>query len=651
MSIIRSQDGVTKHLIMTESELAEICEIIEKAPVLAVDTETLDFGWPNIKMTGLGIAWSGTEGAYIPVMNAHVQTLPVEYVVEKVRPILEDRSKLFIAHNWPYDLMVFWLHGIRIPKPKFDLENKTVTRNIFDTLTAAMYENTEQDHGLKALVHRITGYKMTELSDIAPKEKHPTIPKRRVFRTDLVKIEDIASYGCDDVIRLYQIWEKRYRDLVEQGKFRKLFWELDMYDIFVLADMRANGIKIDQGRLQEMADKMQAKIVELEGLIREADRAGVLQNLNSRQQLNVFLFRILGLKPIGAKGKDGYYSVARENLEKLAKKYPDMTVLRYLSEHGQVEHLYSTYAKGYQPFIGDDGRIHADFHRIRSWRLGCSDPNLMNLPRPENDPFGIRGLFVPEDGWVFCKADQSQVELRVLAHLSGDRRMINVYVNDGDLHSETAKGLFGLDCPVEEVKKKYSAERTIGKTFNFAAVYGAGPDTLAESATAALLNIHSDAEPITVEKAKILLEAMKRTYPDMARWKRETERFAERYGYVETPLGHRRHLPAARLAGDSRDNWAKKSHALRVATNHPIQGFAAEIMTISMRNIDRWLDQHGLRDQVRLVLQVHDELVYEVRKEFAEEFLPEMKRMMETGIKLRVPLVADAAIADSLMKD
>jgi len=619
-------------IVRTETELAEMLSQLEKADMYCLDTETLDRGLFDLSLVGLSLSFDGRRGFYIPTGHAEESAqLPAELVLEKMKPILERPGKMCLMHNAKYDLKVLKvLGGIEFPQDAELFCSKEKKSPIYDTMVAAWLLDTENEIGLKALSKRYLKHTMVELSDIAKKEKHP-VTGDDVYRPDLVPIDELAKYAIDDAVRPFQLKQIFDKELEKWG-LEKVFYELEMPYVFVLTDMELAGVLINREKLKEFYEEAPDKLKALEQRIFACRPGGEEFNIGSQPQLNQVLFKELGIKPLGEKGKSGHYSTKEEYMEVWANKHE---ICKLILDYRKLDKLIGTYLTGLSKRIDPDGRIRSDFKRfISTGRLSSSRPNLQNIPRPENDLFGLRSLFIAPEGKTLIVADYSQIELRILAHFSRDPKLMEAFMKGEDIHAATAKALFDLPEPVSEVKEKHGELRSIAKNYNFAMVYEAGVKKLAAMTGT------------TESRARQLREKYFDRFPGIERYQQWMHHRAERDGYVKTLVGRYRHLSAAQLPGKTKKENALKHGAFRQSSNTPIQGSAADVISIAMRNINRRLKDEGYsRDEAQIVLQVHDELILEVVEEAAQEVAKLVKSEMENAVKLRVPIVADVGIA------
>ena len=399
---------------------------------------------------------------------------------------------------------------------------------------------------------------------------------------------------------------------LDETKMKKLFDEIEMPLLFTLYDMEHAGVKIEADALKTYGEQLGSKIVELEKNI--YDKAGEVFNINSPKQLGVILFEKMGM-PNGKKTKTGY-STAADVLDKLAPDYP---IVSEILEYRQLTKLKSTYADGLAGFIQTDGRIHGTFNQTitATGRISSTEPNLQNIPIRTELGRLLRKVFVPEEGYVFVDADYSQIELRILAHCSGDEQLIQAYREARDIHRITASQVFHI--PFDEVT---DLQRRNAKAVNFGIVYGISSFGLSQDLS------------ITRKEAAQYIENYFQTYPGIKTFLDESVENAKEHGYAVTLYGRRRPVPELKSS-----NFMQRSFGERVAMNAPIQGTAADIMKIAMLGVNRELKKRNMKS--RLILQVHDELLIEAYQDEVEEVQTILKDQMEHAAELKVPLIVD----------
>lgn len=415
----------------------------------------------------------------------------------------------------------------------------------------------------------------------------------------------------------YEAYTARYAfescyDSLRKANMEKVYLDIELPVLYVLRSMEREGIRVNREELKEYGDNLTDRISELEKLI--CEMAGEQFNINSPKQLGEILFDKLGL-PSGKKTKTGY-STSADILEKLAGEYP---IVSNILEYRTLAKLKSTYADGLAQYIGEDGRIHGTFNQTitATGRISSTEPNLQNIPIRMELGRLIRKVFIPKEGYVFVDADYSQIELRLLAHMSGDRTLIDAYNEDSDIHRITASKVFKV--PFDEVT---STQRSNAKAVNFGIVYGISSFGLSRDLS------------ITPKEAKAYIDEYFKTYPSLKSYLDGLISDAKEKGYAETLYGRRRPVPEL-----SSGNFMQRQFGERIAMNSPLQGTAADIMKIAMINVYNRLNNEGLKS--RIILQVHDELLIEAVKEEQEIVVKILAEEMQNAAELKVPLMTD----------
>ena len=615
-------------IIRSVNEFEKVLSEIEKADKWSVDTEGIIRVYPNWDIVGISISTDGKTGCYIPVGHADGSgQLPADYVVSKLKPFFEQPGKRLYMHNSKYDMKVFRLID---PTIKFNEENA------FCTMTASFILDVNSEHGLKACVKKEFDHVMTTLEEVCPKEKDPKTGDK-IFRADKSLIEEIAPYAIDDAVQTFRLGEL-YEERINELGIQKMFYELEIPLMFILMEMEENGIRLDTDKLNSILAEAPQTIDTLKKQITDLlpDEYKDI-NINSLQQLNKLFFEGLKIKPRGDKLKSGIYSVKNEFLLMWSVEHK---ICELLLEYRKLGKLFGTYLANFNDRISPDGRLRCNFNRhvAATGRLSSSRPNLQNVPRKENDVYGMRDLFIAAPGKVFVCADYSQIELRVEAHLSRDPMFMQAFEDGIDIHSLTAKELFNLDCELDEVQKKYKAKRQIAKAINFGIIYEAGVRTLTATANKEL----DEKDRITEEQMQGLMDRYFRKYSSIKNYIDYCHRQAIQNGFVKTIVGRKRYLPDAQQKGDklTKDDMRRKYGALRMSSNTPTQGSAFDIMSIAMRNIKRRNIAEGLEETTKIILQLHDEIIVETDEQYSEQVAKTVKEEMEQAVSLRVPLEA-----------
>lgn len=590
-------DTVTR-IVETESDLADLIAELRAARTFAVDTETTSTDPLRARLVGLSFATRADSGWYVPVGHAEGAQLTLEHVLHGLRPILEDPQYDKVGHNLKYDYAVLVKHGIN---------PRGLT---YDTMIAAyLIEPSGRGLSLSSLALARFGIEMTPIEALIGKGKSQ-------ITMDLVDIATVARYAGADAAITLRLTEVLTPEMQDRG-LMKLFRDVEMPLVQVLADMEMTGMSLDTAVLTDMSREMTDVIGQLEGTIYE--EAGHRFNINSTQQLGLVLFKELGL-PSGRRTKTGY-STDNEVLEGLRGQHP---IVEAILEYRQLLKLKNTYIDALPSLINPDtGRIHTDFNQTvaATGRLSSSSPNLQNIPVRGEVGRKIRRAFVagaPDS--VLLAADYSQIELRILAAMSRDERLMDAFLTGQDVHRATAAAVFGV--PPEEVTPD---QRRIAKVVNFGIIYGIGEARLAHETG------------ISRSEAGDFIRNYNATYAGVKSFMDALRKQAILSGYVSTLLGRRRYLP------DIHSNHPGiRTAAERAAINMPIQGTAADIIKVAMIRLHDDL-AHRIPD-AHMTLQVHDELVFDIPKSRLDEVAPLVQHVMEHAVELDVPLEVEMKV-------
>ena len=583
------------HLVNTAEALAALIARLTEAKTFAFDTETTGLSPMIAQLVGISIATAPGESYYIPVGHTGMMQspqLPLNLVVDKLKPIFADGTKAKIAHNAKFDMEVLAEVGIN------------VTNLTSDTMIAA-YLLSEPALGLKSLAFSRLNVEMTPIAGLIGTGSKQ-IPMSQV------EIEKASDYSCADADMTFRLDEILTKELQSQGLWQ-LFDETEMPLVPVLFTMEENGILIDPSILAVMSRDLGEQITMLEGEI--YSRAGQKFNINSPAQLGIILADKMQMDAV--KKKSGGYSTAADILESLREVNP---IIGYILDYRQLTKLKSTYIDALPALVNPKtGRIHTSFNQTRTstGRLSSSDPNLQNIPIRDEQGRRIREAFIAPEGAYLMGVDYSQIDLRALAHLSQDENLLNAFRHDEDIHSATAAQLYGVS--LAEVTP---AMRRLAKTVNFGVIYGMSGYGL-EQAT-----------ELSREEAGKFITAYFEKYPGVKRYLELTKEEARKKGYVQTILGRRRVIQDINAA-----NRQVREAAERMAINMPVQGTSADIIKKAMINLHREMIQSKLKS--KMLLQVHDELVFEVPESELKEMRQLVPEMMVNAIQLSIPLKVD----------
>lgn len=593
------EDTVSYELVNNAENLKGLVEKLKGHDKLCFDTETDGVDMMQSNLVGISISTTPGVAYYIP-FNVE-EGIEKAKAVKLLQPLFENEKSLKIAHNYKFDYIMLSRAGL------------SIQGNAFDTMIAGYLIDASQKLKMDELAVKYLNYDPISIEElIGSGRKQKTM--------DQIPADQITTYACEDAditLRLFEV----LKNILEEDELTEIAEELEFPLMKVLAEMEMNGVLLDTEMLKEFSDVLADDILELEQTIYK--KAGMEFNINSPQQLGEVLFDKMGL-PAGKKTKTGQYSTAESVLTKLASDYemPDLIL-----EYRALSKLKSTYVDALPKLIDKDtGRIHTDFNQsvAATGRLSSSNPNLQNIPIRTKRGREIRKAFIADDGFRLLSADYSQVELRVIASIAEDKNMIEAFKNDEDIHSRTAKEVFGLDS-IDDVTPDH---RRKAKEVNFGIPYGVSAYGLASR-----LGISND-------EGKEMIDQYFERFPGILEYINEIKQFAKENGYVKTLMGRRRYIPEINSG-----NWNVRSFAERTAINMPIQGTAADIIKKAMIDIQNYLEEHNC--QSRMLLQVHDELIFEVHEDELNSIPSKIKQLMEDAYKLAVPLKVDMGMADN----
>lgn len=582
------------YLADTAEKQIALCEQLLQEKSFAFDTETEGLDPLTAGLVGMSFAIREQEAWYVPVPANREEATDI---VLRLAPALQHPEIEKVGQNIKFDILALRKYGVRVKGP------------LFDTMLAHYLLNPELRHGMDYLAETYLKYKTVPIEDlIGPKGK-----KQASMRT--VPIEQIKEYAAEDADVTLRL-KHYFAPLLKQEGLESLFFEMEMPLIYVLAEMEATGVKLDTNALKQSSEVLSQQLSTLEDSI--YDLAGQSFNINSTKQVGEILFDKLKLDEKAKKTKTGGYSTSEEVLEKIRGKHP---IVDKLLEYRGIKKLLSTYIDALPALIHPEtGKIHTSFNQAvtATGRLSSTKPNLQNIPVRDELGREIRKAFIADDDdCIFFSADYSQIELRLMAHLSNDPHMVEAFCSGADIHAATAAKIYGI--PVEEVT---SDMRRKAKTANFGIIYG--------------ISVFGLAERLSIPRAesKELIDGYFQTYPRIKEYMEESIRVAKEKGYVETLFKRKRFLPDI-----NSHNAIVRGYAERNAINAPIQGSAADIIKLAMIRIHQRFEAEHLKS--RMILQVHDELNFNVRKEEFDRVKEIVLDCMEHVLQLRVPLIAD----------
>ncbi|MEN8178528.1 MAG: DNA polymerase I [Pseudomonadota bacterium] len=600
------QMEVEYETLLSESAFKQWLKRLKEADLFAFDTETTSLDYMQAELVGVSFAVEPGSAAYVPVAHDYPgapNQLSREWVLTQLKPILEDAERKKVGQNLKYDMSVLANYRIELQGIAYDT-----------MLESYVLDSTATRHDMDSLAKKYLQHETIHFEDIAGKGK-----KQLTFNQ--IELERAGPYAAEDAditLRLHQtLWPR----LESEDLLAKLFSDLEVCLVPVLSRIERNGVRIDSQMLNKQSLELAKGMHDLEQ--QSYQMAGHSFNLSSPKQIGEVFFNELKL-PVVAKTPKGAPSTAESVLIELAEQGHELPAL--ILEYRGLSKLKSTYTDKLPQMIDPDtGRVHTSYHQAvaATGRLSSSDPNLQNIPVRTEAGRRIRQAFVPESGWKMVAADYSQIELRIMAHLSGDQGLLSAFAAGKDIHRATAAEVFG--APLDEITTE---QRRSAKAINFGLIYGMSAFGLAKQ-----LGIERNA-------AQEYVDLYFQRYPGVKDFMERTRAEAHERGYVETLFGRRLYLPEINVR-----NHQRRTAAERTAINAPMQGTAADIIKRAMLAVDGWLRKD--QPPARLLMQVHDELVLEVREDALEHASQALCKYMETAAELAVPLVVDLGVGDN----
>ena len=566
------------------------------------DTETTSLNEFEAELIGMSFSYRKGLAYYVPVPENREEALAV---LDIFKPFFESEEILKIAHNFKFDYKILAQYGVEIRGA------------LFDTMIAHYLLNPDGRHGMNYLSEIYLKYQPISIESLIGKKGK----NQKTLRE--VSLETQTNYAAEDADVTFQLYEV-FSPQLKKENLEELFHKVEMPLMKILAKMELAGISLDTDWLSRESVDLENDLKELEQKIFEL--SGEEFNMNSPKQLGEILFEKLKLDPKAKKTKTGQYSTSEEVLQKLAYKHE---IIQHILKYRTYQKLKSTYVDALPSEIEPkDNRVHTTFSQTTAatGRLSSLNPNLQNIPIRTARGQQIRGAFVAEEGKKIISADYSQIELRLIAELSGEDNMIKAFQNGEDIHASTASKLFKI--PLDQVDK---TQRSQAKTVNFGIIYGQGAFALAEQTG------------LSRTEAKQMIDSYYENYPKLKIFMTEQVEKARKNGFVETILGRKRHLKDI-----NSNNFVVRGHAERNAVNAPIQGSAADIIKVAMIDIDKALSEGGFK--TKMLLQVHDELLFEVPEEEIEPIKALIKEKMESAVKTKVPLIVEVGVGNNWLE-
>lgn len=594
------------HTIFEQSQLTEWLEKLRASELFSFDLETTSLDSYSAEIVGLSFATTAGEAAYLPVAHDYLdapEQLNRDDVLAQFKPLLEDENLAKVGQNLKYDRGVLLNYGIELKGIRFDT-----------MLESYLYNSVAGKHDMDSLSQRWLGHKTITFEEIAGKGK-----KQLTFNQ--ISLDQAARYAAEDADVTLQLHHKIWPLLEKEPGPKKVFDEIEMPLVPVISKIERNGVLIEPLILSAHSQELALRLDEIEKKAHEL--AGESFNLSSPKQLQTILFEKQGIKPT-KKTPGGAPSTSEEVLAELALDYP---LPKVILEHRGLSKLKSTYTDKLPLMISPvTGRLHTSYHQAitATGRLSSTDPNLQNIPVRNDEGRRIRQAFIASPDHKILAADYSQIELRIMAHLSQDKGLLDAFAKGEDIHRATASEVFGV--PLEKVSGE---QRRSAKAINFGLIYGMSSFGLSRQLG------------ISPGEAKKYMDLYFERYPGVLTYMETTRRSAAEKGYVETIEGRRLYLPDIKSS-----NAIRRKAAERAAINAPMQGTAADIIKRAMIGVDQWLVSQD-PNRIKMIMQVHDELVFEVHQDLVETATHTVREIMENCVTLAVPLQVDTGLGDN----
>ncbi|MBO7913942.1 MULTISPECIES: DNA polymerase I [Vibrio] len=592
--------------ILDEASFNVWLEKLKAAELFAFDTETDSLDYMVANLVGLSFATEEGVAAYVPVAHDYLdapQQLDRDWVLEQLKPILEDDAQAKVGQNLKYDMSVLARYGIEMKGIKHDT-----------MLASYVFNSVGGKHDMDSLALRFLQHSCISFEQIAGKGK-----KQLTFNQ--IELGEASPYAAEDADVTLRLHNRLMENIEQDEKLKTIYEEIEVPLIPVMSRIERTGVFIDDMLLGAQSQEIAVRLDELEQKAYEIAEQEF--NMNSPKQLQAILFEKMGL-PVIKKTPSGAPSTNEEVLQELALDYP---LPKLIIEYRGLAKLKSTYTDKLPKMINaETGRVHTSYHQAvtATGRLSSTDPNLQNIPIRNEEGRRIRQAFVAQHGWKILAVDYSQIELRIMAHLSGDKALLEAFQQGKDIHAATAAEIIGV--AIDQVTTE---QRRRAKAVNFGLIYGMSAFGLAKQLG------------IPRGEAQHYMDTYFERYPGVMQYMEDTRSAASEQGFVETIYGRRLHLPEIQ----SRNGMRRKA-AERAAINAPMQGTAADIIKKAMLLVDEWIQAEG-DGRVKLLMQVHDELVFEVQESALAEIESKVQQLMESAADLEVPLVAEAGHGDN----
>ncbi|PCI61587.1 MAG: DNA polymerase I [Gammaproteobacteria bacterium] len=593
-------------IITNQKDFSRWLTTLESSKLFAFDTETTSINYMQAKLVGLSFCVEVGKAAYVPLAHDYIdapQQLDLTWVLAQLKPLLENEQQIKVGQNLKYDAHIL---------KHYDISLRGVA---YDTMIESYcYNSIASRHNMDALADKYLGIKTVHFEDIAGKGK-----KQLTFNQ--IDIEKAGHYAAEDADITLRLHQAIYPKLVKSKKQLSIFTDIEIPLIPVLTQMEHTGVLIDADLLDQQSHELGMRLSELE--IQAHNIAGHSFNLNSPKQLQQILFEELKI-PVLKKTPKGAPSTAEDVLQDLALDYP---LPKVILEHRTLSKLKSTYTDKLPLMINKStGRVHTSYQQAvtATGRLSSTDPNLQNIPIRSEEGRKIRKAFIAPKNHKIVAIDYSQIELRIMAHLSNDNGLVTAFSTGKDIHQATAAEIFSID-----LNDVTSDQRRSAKAINFGLIYGMSAFGLSKQLG------------IGRKQAQAYMDVYFQRYPKVLTYMEEMRQLANEQGYVETIFGRRLYLPDIRAK-----NQARKKAAERAAINAPMQGTAADIIKKAMLVVSKWLNENSELN-IKMTMQVHDELIFEIHQNLVDKVVPKLVDLMNNAVELSVPLIAEYGVGDN----
>jgi DNA polymerase-1 len=598
------EDISHEYILIEESNINDLKEVLEKANAYAFDTETTGLDMFEDEIVGISFSTEAHKAYYLPLLKSKDESTAL---LKQLQPYFSDSKKTKIAHNIKFDAQVLYNYGVEVTPP------------FYDTMVCHFMLDSDSKQGLDFLSNRYLNYQPIKYEELVGKGK-----MKRNIKT--IPIEQVVDYAAEDADITWRLYEKFESEISQERKVNNCYHDIDLPLIPVLGAMERHGVCLDVDFLHQYSDELNEELEKYKAKIYE--ESGTEFNLDSPKQLGEVLFGKMQIPYKGKKTKTGQFSTGEDVMTSLKKDYP---IAQDILDYRELTKLKSTYVDALPKLVHPaTGRIHTSYNQTiaATGRLSSTKPNLQNIPIRTERGRRIRKAFIaPSDDYVILSADYSQVELRLMASMSGDETMIEAFQENQDIHQLTASKVFGI--PLDEVTKE---QRSHAKVVNFGIIYGVSAYGLSQQTD------------LSMKESKVMIENYFKTYPKIKEFMDKQKEYGHEHGYVETLMGRRRYLRDI----NSRNQMMRSMYE-RIAINAPVQGTAADLIKIAMNHIYAKLNEKKYKSA--MTIQVHDELVLEVHNSELEAVQKLVIDEMQTAMpNLSVPIIAEHGLGKNWLE-